>query len=104
MSISSPCQFTSESNLVRCMLFQADQKLNFKGGLGSHQFGRIPCNGEYIALGIQTSDQSEVLYQVVDVIHTGFSGYNHAAEIYVMIPDDVTIVSSHLSKYSKEKL
>jgi hypothetical protein len=86
------------------MLFRVDQNLNFKEGLGLHSFGRIPCNGEYMTLRLEASDQREVLYMVVDIVHTGFAGYGHAAEIYVEIPDDVTIEDSHLSKFSKENL
>jgi hypothetical protein len=86
------------------MLFRVDQNLNFKEGLGLHPFGRIPCNGEYMTLKQEASEQPEVLYKVIDIVHTGFAGYEHAAEIYVEIPDDVTIESSHLSKFSKEEL
>jgi hypothetical protein len=102
MSVSHPCQFNTESILLKCMLFRVDRDFNFKEGLGTHKFGRIPCNGEYMTLGGQASGEPEILYRVVDIVHTGFAGSTHAAEIYVVIPDDIAIKNSHLKRISQD--
>jgi hypothetical protein len=84
------------------MLFHVDQNLSVIEGLGLHAFGRIPCNGEYIALGDQASGEPEILYRVANLVHTGFAGCKHVAEIYIVIPDDMAIKDSHLKRISQD--
>lgn len=76
--------------MVKCMLFLREPgDYQRKKGYGSHEFGRVPCVGEYISL-----DGRGPHLRVTHVHHTGFG--DHVAELYVVEADDMLFVAGEV--------
>jgi hypothetical protein len=67
------------------MLQEIDENNKLVEGLGVHDFGRVPCSGEYVILKFDEQDNPyENFYQVVNLVHCQYDGSSHSAEIFVV--------------------